>query len=186
MAALPALDDASAAAWRTHPMPTDDRTAAIDDELLMIRNSGEIPEVALHNALHFLSQDPEGPGLTLAPDELCRLQQAVVERYRRIILRDLDPRLRDKSVYRGLTRCITNWKRLGRFIARAPFAIQTLKTEIAHALQNFLEEEINDVASGRRDTCIDCSLRDLQAFSDAVGFDLDDLPPDWKRHLRLT
>lgn len=166
-------------------MPTNDRTAAIDDELVIIRNSGEIPEVALHNALHFLSQDPEGPELTLAPDELRRLQQAVVERYRRIILRDLDPRLRDKSVYRGIARGITNWERLGRFITRNPFAIKDLKTEIAHALQVFLEQEITDVAAGRRDTCIDCGLRDLQAFSAAVGFNLGDLPPEWMRHLRL-
>jgi hypothetical protein len=167
-------------------MPTDERTAALEDELIMIRHSGEIPEVALHNAIHFLCEDGEGPGLILRPEELRRLRQAVVERYRRIILRDLDPRLRDKSIYRGLRRSMVNWERLVRFGCRTSLTIDAVRTEVAGALKHFLLREISDAAAGRRVTCIDCGSRDLQDFSTAVGFDLGELPSDWRRHLRLA
>ncbi len=66
-------------------MPSENRMAVLDDECLMIRSSGEIPEVALHNALYFLTRDPEGPGFKLRANEVRRLNEAVIWRYRRII-----------------------------------------------------------------------------------------------------
>ena len=33
----------------------------LDDELLIIRHSGEIPEVALQGSIFFLTSDPQGP-----------------------------------------------------------------------------------------------------------------------------
>lgn len=163
-------------------MPSEHRMAVLDDECLMIRNSGEIPEVALHNALHFLTRDPEGPGFTLRPSEVRRLNEAVIRRYRRIILRDLDPRLRDKSVYRGITRSIANWERLNRFATREGFAIEDLRDEIATALGIFLDQDIADVAAGRRTTSIDCDPERLMAFGAAVGFDYRRLPSGWQRY----
>ncbi|MBL0713599.1 MAG: hypothetical protein JJV98_07835 [Desulfosarcina sp.] len=162
-------------------MYADERKAALDDELIMIRNSGEIPEVALHNAVYFLSQDPEGPSLKLLPKEIRRLQEAVMERYRRIVLRDLDSRLRDKTVYRGVERCITNWERLCRFAAREGFPMQSLRQEIVVALTGFIQQEVADVRSGPRETCINCSPERLQRFSAALGVDPEDLPPGWTR-----
>jgi hypothetical protein len=129
-------------------MSSDERAAALEEEMIMIRHSGEIPEVALHNAIHFLCEDAAGPGLALQPEELRRLQQAVVERYRRIILRDLAPRLRDKSIYRGLRRSMINWERLVRFGRRTSLAIDAVRTEVAGALKHFLLQEIADVAVG--------------------------------------
>ncbi len=165
-------------------MPADSRRAILEDELIMIRNSGEIPEVALHNAVHYLTRDAAGPGLALRPGEIRRMQEAVLQRYRRIILRDLNPRLRDKQVYRGIARSIINWERLCRFAVRAKFTLREPKTEIAMALGAFLEQEVMDVAAGRRDTCVNCDLEQLQTFSAAVGFDLRRLPVGWHRHLR--
>ena len=112
-------------------MPSEIRMSFLDDECLMIRSSGEIPEVALHNALHYLTLDPEGPRLNLQPEEIRRLHAAVIRRYRRIVLRDLDPRLRDKSVYRGIERSITNGEWLSRFAARERFDLEDLKNDIA-------------------------------------------------------
>lgn len=167
-------------------MSTDDRNAILDDELIMIRNSGELPEIALHNAIYHLGQDDEGPRLTLRPEEIRQLQEAVISRYRRIILRDLDPRLRDKSVYRGIERSAINWERLCRFAVRHQLAIRDIQAEIAMALGVFLKQEIRDVTSGRRVTSVNCNLECLQAFSATVGFDLDALPPEWMRHLDLA
>ncbi|MDJ0810499.1 MAG: hypothetical protein QNJ48_08300 [Desulfobacterales bacterium] len=167
-------------------MPDDSRHTILEDELIMIRSSGEIPEVALHNAVHYLTRDAEGPGLTLRPGEIRRLQEAVLQRYQRIILRDLNARLRDKPVYRGIERSIINWGRLCRFAAREKFALQALKTEIATALGAFLEQEVVDVAAGRRATCVNCNLERLQTFSAAVGYDLRRLPVGWHRYLKLA
>ncbi len=167
-------------------MPIKNRRAFLDDEHLMIRNSGEIPEVALYDALHYLTQDVEGPGLKLTVDEVRRMKKAVIERYQRIIRRDLDPRLRDKSVYRGIERSITNWERLCRFAAREHFTLGDFEREMAKALRAFLELEITDVTAGTRITCVNCTWERLQAFSLAVGCDLQRLPAGWQRMLGLV
>ena len=167
-------------------MPTENRMSILDDECLMIRNSGEIPEVALHNALHYLTRDPDGPRWNLQPEEIQRLHDAVIRRYRRIVLRDLDPRLRDKSVYRGIARSITNWERLSCFAARERFDLKDLRDEVAAALGAFLDREIADIVAGKRTTCIDCDSDRIRAFGAAVGFDFRCLPADWPRHLDRT
>ncbi|MCK4838975.1 MAG: hypothetical protein KAS94_09220, partial [Desulfobulbaceae bacterium] len=79
------------------------------DELLLVRHSGEIPEVALHGSIFFLTRDPNGPTIEITPAELLLLKKMVVSRYQEIIHRDLDPNNRDKGLYRGLGRCIINW-----------------------------------------------------------------------------
>ena len=43
-----------------------ERNALMEEELLLVRHSGEIPEVALHASLHFLCDDEEGPRLILS------------------------------------------------------------------------------------------------------------------------
>ena len=68
-----------------------DKKKYIEEEAFMIVHSGEIPQVTLQSSLHYLTEDPEGPCLELNGDDIIPLKQAVVERYRVIILRDLDP-----------------------------------------------------------------------------------------------
>ncbi len=80
-------------------MISDERTLLLEEELLLVRHSGEIPEVALHASVHYLTEDPEGPGLVLADEELRPLQEAALARYREIILRDLDAGNRDLSLF---------------------------------------------------------------------------------------
>ena len=59
----------------------------IAEETFMVEHSGEIPEVAYHSSLYYLTEDPEGPALRLDVDDTLPLKLAVAERYRTIIWR---------------------------------------------------------------------------------------------------
>ena len=96
----------------------------LDDELLIIRHSGEIPEVALQGSIFFMTSDPQGPELTLGQEELKQMKEKVVERYLEMIARDLKPENRDKSIYRGLARCIVNWQRMASFCNQENFNLE--------------------------------------------------------------
>ena len=54
-----------------------DKKAYIAEEAFMVLHSGEIPEIALHSSLYYLTEDPDGPGLELNADEILPLKQAV-------------------------------------------------------------------------------------------------------------
>ena len=60
----------------------DERLLILEEELLLVRHSGEIPEVALHSSLYYLQDDEEGPQLRLTAEEQQLLEQActVLER----------------------------------------------------------------------------------------------------------
>lgn len=161
--------------------PDLDLAALLEEEGLIIRFGGEIPEIAFHSSLYYLCQDPEGPGLVLDEADLVPLRQAVVERYREIILRDLDPDNRDKSLYRGLARSLANWRRLKTFRRRQHLpADPELRTEVAAALCSFLAQEHAEVSGGQRRSCVNCSAGDLQAFTEELGLDPAGLPPGWQ------
>ena len=85
-----------------------DREYMLEEEWLLVRHSGEIPEVALHASLHFLCEDEDGPGLVLTAEEVKPLQEAALTRYQEIILRDLDVANRDLSLFRGHRRANHN------------------------------------------------------------------------------
>ncbi|MBO8144349.1 MAG: hypothetical protein H0Z16_07200 [Thermodesulfobacterium sp.] len=77
---------------------------------------GEIPEVSFWNSFFYLTESPpKGLGLTLTEKELLFLKKAVMERYLKIIKRDLTPDNTKKSFYRGIERAIVNIKRLKNF-----------------------------------------------------------------------
>ena len=73
------------------------KQALIAEEAFMVETSGEIPEVAMHSSIYYLTQAFDGPALQLDSEDILPLKEAVVKRYRVIILRDLDPGNRDKS-----------------------------------------------------------------------------------------
>ena len=154
-----------------------DLQALIEDELLMLRHSGEIPEIALHQSIYFLCEDPDGPRLSSIPYEaLSLMKRAVFERYRVICLRDLKPENRDLSIYRGVVRSIMNYRRLVRFCKLEGIDYSEVTGEIARFLRDFLQQEVEDVVSGRRKSCINCTYRDLLGFVQALGMDPGDLP----------
>jgi len=146
------------------------------EELLIVRHSGEIPEIAFHGSLYYLCEDPNGPRLTLSQEELASLRQQVVARYREIMLRDLDPENRDARIYRGLKRCIFNWERLGKFCVRQEITVEDVRQEIAEALRGFLRQEADEVRAGLRQSCLNCTREELGAFAREIGMDAEQMP----------
>lgn len=141
-----------------------------------MRHSGEIPEVAFHSSVYFLTIDPEGPEIDLDQNDLLHLKKIVVERYCEIIRRDLNPDNRDKSIYRGLARSYANWVRLAKFSKNENFQIEDIRTEMASLLKNFLQNEAEEVAAAKRETCINLSATLLDKFIRALGLSLKELP----------
>jgi hypothetical protein len=152
----------------------------IEEEVFAIRHSGEMPEVALRTSLYYLQEDPEGPRLTVTPEDILPLKEAVEMRYKRIVMRDLNPRYRSRSIYRGLARAIANWHRLVRFCQREKRDIALHRQDVASALVAFLAIEMADVASGKRLTSINCSATELAAFIEALGLPPSRLPEGWQ------
>lgn len=151
----------------------------LQNELLIVRHSGEIPEVALHGSLFFLSRDPEGPGLTLSSEEILELKQMAVKRYREIIERDLNPGNRDKRIYRGLARCIANWQRMELFCCKENFSVSTTRRETANRLILFIKNEISDVLQNSRSSSVNCHRTELKKFAENLGLNPEELPEGW-------
>lgn len=156
----------------------------LDDEVLIIENGGEMPEVTLHSCLYFLSKDPEGPRCTFADHDLHRLRQAVVEGYRKIIIRDLTPENRGKGHYRGLARSAINWRRLSRYCLREGFDPSRVAAEVCDLLERFMVVEEADVRMGDRTSCINCSTMELLTLCGEVGLDPSRLPKGWQGLIR--
>ena len=159
-----------------------DKESYLCDEVLLLRDSGEIPEIAYHAALYYLCEDPDGPALALEAQDLARLRQAALARYRWIIMRDLDPENRDRRIYRGVARSKANWQRAKDFCQRQGLgeAIEPLCREVAGALVDFLRRELVDVADGAS-TSLNCCRSDLEAFAAELGLAGADLPVGWER-----
>ncbi len=162
-------------------MSSPDREHILEEEVLIVRHSGELPEVVFHSSLTYLCEDPEGPRLQLTPVELQVLQQAARERYIEIVCRDLDPGNRDLSIFRGMQRAFVNWQRFVRFCERMCTDAHPYADKVAACLTCFLRQELEDVTSGKRISSLNCSLETLIAFAHLLGLDPEDLPTGWQR-----
>jgi len=158
---------------------THDRDYHLDEERLIVRQSGEIPEVAFHGSLYYLTDDPEGPGLIVSSDERRELAEQALQRYREIILRDLCLENRGKSIYRGVERAAINWRRCRKFCARERLASGDLQAEVAAALRLFLHGESREVRAGTRRPSLNCSAAGLRSFAGELGLAPNELPPNW-------
>ena len=156
------------------------RQALLEEEVLIVRHSGEIPEITLHSSLYYLCEDDQGPGLTLTTRELDLLYDAALTRFKEIMLRDLDPENRDKSIYRGVARSIVNRQRCADFCRRIGRNPTPFDEQVAQALLHFLQCELADVAAGRRISCLNCSREDLKNFAMELGIAPASLPPGWE------
>ncbi len=154
--------------------------ALLDDEVLIIEDGGEMPEVTMHSCLYFLTRDPEGPQARLTAPELLRLKQAVVRGYQRIIRRDLTPENRGKGHYRGLARGAVNWRRLARFCGQEGLDPAGVAAEVRELLGRFLVVEFEEVGRLGQGCCINCSGTELLVFCHEVGFDPAVLPAGWQ------
>lgn len=158
----------------------ENRRQLLLDEGLIICHAGEIPEIAYYNSLHYLSSDPEGPGLTPSAAECAYLREQVVARYREIILRDLTPANRDLPLFRGIRRVIWNWQRLEKFLHRHALLLeQELQQEVVAALGAFLDNELREVEADVRVSCLNCRAEELAAFLRRVGLEQDEACSRW-------
>ena len=147
----------------------------ITDEVLIIEESGEMPEVAYHGAVYYLTKDPGGPCLTLEEQDHLPLKKAVIRRYQTIMFRDLAPDNRTKGLYRGLERCICNWQRLKLYSQKECLDINHIREKTARELVSFLKQESSDVETGKYRSCINCSRADLEEFILDLGLDLSEI-----------
>jgi len=159
----------------------EDRLLLLEEEYLIVRYSGEIPEIALHATFYYLCEDPEGPRIALSDEERRGLEDGALKRSREIVLRDLDPGNRDLGLYRGPKRSVYNWRRHQNLCARMCRQDTSFKEVVREALLTFLEQEVEDVSSGSRMSSINCTADELVCFVDELDCSLDSLPSDWHR-----
>jgi len=150
------------------------------EERLLILHSGEIPEIAYHSSLLYLSEDEDGPQLDLEKIDLTPLKEAVLERYKKILLRDLNPRNRDRSIYRGVARSCVNWQRLKRFAQKEGLDVSSVRKEAAKALYAFLYNEVEEVKTGARISSINCTFERVVQFWKELGLHEGELPKGLK------
>lgn len=148
----------------------------LENEWFMVRHSGETPEIALYSALHYLTEAKDGPGLSLTGEQYALLKEAAEERYREIVLRDLQPENRDKTIYRGVKRAMVNYRRFECFCRRQGLDGQDFKKEVAASLLLFLAAEWVETARGGRLTSINCTFHELNVFAREIGLVEDRLP----------
>ncbi len=154
----------------------DELQQILDEEAFMILHSGETPEIAYHSSLYYLFQDEDGPGLDPGTVNLEPLKKAVFQRYKKILLRDMNPAFRDKRIYRGLARSIANWHRLKDYCTREGFDLEETRKEAAAHLVNFLNNEAEEISSGSRKTSsINCTWDELKQFTAELGIDCQNL-----------
>jgi len=125
------------------------RQELLEDEWLVVRHSGEIPEIALHSAFYYLTEDLNGPRLRLSVDEMQYLQEAAATRCQEIILRDLCYENRELTVYRGIRRAIFNWHRFVAFCERQDINCHNLRRPgmaECHSLQGRIRSDRSTTA----------------------------------------
>ena len=160
-------------------MSSSERDALLEEEVLLVRHSGEIPEVALHSSLYYLCEDEDGPRLHLSMAEVKPLHEAALARYQEIILRDLDVANRDLSLFRGIRRANHNWYRFVRFCQKIGCPHEQFQLIAAETLLDYLRLELDEVNSGKRSPSINCSAEALLTFAIAMGLDPSNLPDNW-------
>ena len=160
-------------------MTREDRGAILEEEIIILRNSGEIPEIALHSSLYYLEEDNEGPQINLQEEELHLLYDAALERAQEIVLRDLDPANRNLSIYRGPARSITNWYRLKSFCKRINRTCPGFDKTVSSEFFNFLQKECEGVKRQERPSSVNCSVKEIELFCAELHISPKDLPEGW-------
>ena len=159
-------------------MTRQEREDLLADEWLIVRHSGEIPEITFHSSLHYLCEEADGPQLSLNEEELARLQDAAVQRYQEIILRDMDVRNFHKTIYRGARRTLYNWERCRAFALRQSIDCTYVQKKAAHTLMVFLEQGVAAAGETLPQVFINCSMKQLRELAAGLGLDPEQLPVD--------
>lgn len=154
----------------------------LEDEWLIVRNSGEIPEITYHSSLYYLEKDPLGPQLELTAGQKQHLKDAAVERYQEIILRDIQLENFSKTIYRGVRRSIYNWHRYQAFCARQEQDCQQFKEVVSAALLLFIEQGKAAAGKSLPEQFLNCSEVELLKFMEDLAIDKEQRPDDLVRY----
>lgn len=151
-------------------------TELLDDEWLIVRNSGEIPEITYHASLYHLEKDPLGPGIELTKGQTQFLKDAAVERYHEIILRDIQIENFPKIIYRGVRRTIYNWHRYQAFCARQGLECRKFRKTVSTTLLFFLDQGKSAAGDSLPKQFLNCRFGDLLQFVKELHINEEKLP----------
>ena len=141
----------------------------IEDEWYIVRHSGETPEIALHSALYYLMRSKDGPRISLTEEQLAFLQQAAVDRYYEIIVRDMQHANYGTAIYRGIDRSIINYQRFCTFCERQKIDRSVVQQRAAAVLKKFLEIEVAEAGNRDSGSIINCPYKVLKCFAVDLG-----------------
>ncbi|MBU0960046.1 MAG: hypothetical protein KKD01_07510 [Proteobacteria bacterium] len=165
-------------------MTEEERRDILADEWLIVRNSGEIPEIAYYSSLYYLTEDDDGPCITLSEEEIQVLKEAAVERCQEIVLRDMLLENFHKTIYRGIKRSIYNWQRYQTFCRRQSLSLHGFRPIVARTFLLFLEQGVGAAGSSLPQSFINCSLNELIRFGEELGVEAEQLPAGTDRFCR--
>ena len=148
------------------------RESYLQQEVDWIENSGEMPEVAFYESLYYLTEEKEGPKLILTLSDIRLLEDAVVNRYKTIILRDLEFANIRSVIFRGLKRAIINYKRLKRYQKKKNLVDNGLKKEIGCSLIEYIRRECSEISDKRHYRTINCTREELEQFAEELGVNI--------------
>jgi hypothetical protein len=155
----------------------EERDELLADEWLMVRHSGEIPEITFHSSLYYLTKESDGPGLSLTEEELASLKDAALLRYQEIILRDISVENFHKTIYRGVRRTLYNWHRYKAFTLRQSIACGHFRETAAQTFVQFLEQGVSAAGKSLPEHFINCSAEQLIALGEELGVTVEQFPP---------
>ena len=148
---------------------TNKRDEILADEWLIVRHSGEIPEITFHSSLYYLTEDNEGPKLSLTETELQYLKDGAVQQYQEIILRDMTIENFHKSIYRGLRRVLYNWQRYKSFLERQKIIPDSFQSVAGNALVLFIEHGMAEAGGSLPEQFINCTIKELNELIEEMG-----------------
>lgn len=157
-------------------MTDQEREDILADEWLIVRNSGEIPEIAFYSSLYYLTEDDDGPRMSLSGEEVHVLKEAAVERCREIVLRDMLVENFNKTIYRGIRRSIFNWRRYQTFCRRQALSLHDFRPRATDTFLIFLEQGVRAAGDSLPQAFINCSLEELTRFAEELGVAAERLP----------
>lgn len=166
--------------------PGTDIESLIENEWYMVRYSGEIPEVALHAALHHLCEDPAGPRIELSGEQHGRLLEGVCQCYLEITLRDLLPENAATGSYRGIRRASINWQRFLRFCRSYELDGSAYRKLAAAALMELFSADLTVLSAFDKEQVFNCTVGELEILMELLEIDPGRLPAELKKYCRRS
>ncbi|MCB2226355.1 MAG: hypothetical protein KQH53_06715 [Desulfarculaceae bacterium] len=150
--------------------------AWLEDEVLLVENAGEMPQVALAESLHHLGDIPG--------EDRDVLRAAAVRAYMNIIERDLEASHVGQPMFRGLERAGDNLERLGVFLKNMGWEPPAQRwAKLAPMLADYLRGEEKALDLGRE--YASATPEQVRRVAGLVGLDLGPFEPLLERMAAL-